>query len=193
MTAPAYRRLNPDERRSQLLAFGRQHFAGHAFDALSLSEIADRAQVSKGTLYNYFGGRRGFYLSTITTAVDGMLEAIAPPADAVGAQALEAMSRAFVAYAQENRGIYLALIRGGLGSDPEVTALLDRVREVAFGHVVALFELPQPTPLQRIAILGWVSFVENATATWLAREEVAVDRLVALFATTLISTLKACP
>ncbi|HBQ14174.1 MAG TPA: TetR/AcrR family transcriptional regulator, partial [Myxococcales bacterium] len=45
------RRLSPEERREELLAFGQGFFAEHPADAFTMDQIAARAGVSKGLLY----------------------------------------------------------------------------------------------------------------------------------------------
>ena len=176
-------RLQPADRRDQLIDFGREHFAAHAFDALAVEQIATLAGVSKGTIYKYFGGRRGFYVATITTVVDELLAAMTPPPDGNAMEVLTTMTGAFVRYAAENRGIYLALVQGGLGADEEVSALLDRVRATAVAHVVEVSGYGEVSPSLDLVLAGWVSFVEATTARWLVKERpVSEDELVEMFA-----------
>ncbi len=179
----AHARLDPDDRRTQLLSFGRRHFARHAFDAQSISTIATAAGVSKGTIYNYFGGRRGFYLATIEAVIDELLTAIEPP-DADLAAVLPLITRSFVEFARENEGIYLALVRGGLGADSDAAALLQRVRDAAAGHVESALGMSF-TPRQALAVEGWVAFVEATTASWLVDARVSEEELVDLYTTNL--------
>ena len=72
------RRLSPEERRAELIAFGRRFFAEHPADAFTMDEIAARAGVSKGLLYNYFGGRRGFYVATVEAIAAQVADVTAP-------------------------------------------------------------------------------------------------------------------
>ena len=43
------KRMTTEARREQLLAFGRQHFAEHGYEAMSMDAIADRVGVSRGS------------------------------------------------------------------------------------------------------------------------------------------------
>src|SRR4249920_2344031 len=58
-------RLELDERRVQLLEFGKHFFANHAYDDVSMDEVAAAAGVSKGLLFHYFKSKREFYVETI--------------------------------------------------------------------------------------------------------------------------------
>ena len=51
MAAPAFQRLDVDERRRQLLALGAELFAQHAYDQLSMRKIAKAAGISHALLY----------------------------------------------------------------------------------------------------------------------------------------------
>ncbi len=176
-------RMSTEDRREQLLTFGRTYFAEHGYDASSMAEIARAAGVSKGLLYHYFGGRHGFYVATIERVADEVLAATVPPTEVDLASALHGMLVGFVTYVRDNAPIYLALVRGGLGADSEVSAQLDRVRRTSVARVVAragLGGLDDLGARATIAMFGWVSFVETATATWLETEGVSSDELVAL-------------
>ncbi len=177
--APGPARLSVDARRTELLRFGRAHFAEARFDALPMTEIARRAGVSKGLLYHYFGGRHGFYLATVEAVVDEVLEATDPPPGLGLEDALRAMLQRFVDFVRDNGAIYRALIRGGLGSDPEVNLALDRVRTTSIRRLVDRAGV-EPTELARVALVGWSSFVEAACAEWLDHPEVEARALVDL-------------
>ena len=165
-TASTQARLDVDSRRAQLLAFGRHHFASHAFDALPVSAIAEQAGVSKALLYHYFGGRRGFYVATVENVIDEVIEVITPTPDD-GDEILPRMLGRFVAYGRDNAGIYLALVSGGLGADPEVGAQLERVRTFAADLITEIAQLDRNAQLQQFALRGWVAMVEACIADWL--------------------------
>ena len=164
----APRRMTTEARREQLLAFGRRHFAENGYDAMPMDAIAERAGVSKGLLYHYFGNQRGFYMETARAVTDEIIAITEPPSDEPFDRAFRAMVTNFIGYVQEHRGIYAALVRGGLGSDTEVNELLDRVRVTSMRRVVDRLGIEQPSALGQIAIYGWVSLVENASAEWAA-------------------------
>src|SRR5688572_18857420 len=56
-------RLDNDERRAQLLAMGRQAFANHSYDEVSIDDLAKKAKLSKGLFYYYFPTKRDLYIA----------------------------------------------------------------------------------------------------------------------------------
>lgn len=177
----APRRMTTEARREQLLAFGRKHFAEHGYEAMPMDAIADRAGVSKGLLYHYFGNQRGFYMETVRAVTDEVIAVTEPPADQPFERAFLAMVTHFVGYVQEHGGIYTALVRGGLGSDDEVNQLLDRVRMTSMRRILERLGIDRPSPLTQIAIYGWVSLVENAAAEWTVTGRVSAKQLIDFF------------
>jgi len=180
------RRMTTEARREQLLAFGRQHFAEHGYEAMPMDAIAERAGVSKGLLYHYFGNQRGFYMETVRRVTDEVIAITEPPADQPLDQAFRVMVTRFVGYVQEHGAIYNALVRGGLGSDTEVNELLDRVRTTTMNRIFERLGIHQPSALSQVATYGWVSLVENACAEWTLAGGASPDQLVDFF----ISALK---
>lgn len=187
------RRMTTEARREQLLAFGRQHFAEHGYEAMPMDAIAERAGVSKGLLYHYFGNQRGFYMEIVRTVTDEVIAITEPPADQPFDQAFRVMVTRFVGYVQEHGAIYNALVRGGLGSDAEVNELLDRVRTTTMSRILARLDIHQPSALSRIAIYGWVSLVENACAEWTLAGGASASELVDFFISALEPVLNVQP
>src|SRR6201992_2624694 len=66
MADPAYRRLDVDERRRQLLERGAELFTSHRYDELSMSRIAKEVGISKSLLYHYFPSKQAFFEATLS-------------------------------------------------------------------------------------------------------------------------------
>ncbi|MFT5991457.1 MAG: AcrR family transcriptional regulator [Flavobacteriales bacterium] len=183
-------RMSEPDRRAHLLAFGRQHFAEHAFDALPMVEIAKRAGVSKALLYRHFDGRRGFYLACIEAVADEVIAVTAPPeAHGVFLDELHTMLSKFVRYARDNEGIYLALVRGGIGADEDVRRIVASVRETSLSRILARIDNAKTSPIFRLALLSWLSALEHGTAAWLEKQDVSEHEVVGLFVSMLGAVL----
>src|ERR1700743_3415590 len=65
MADPAYRRLDVDERRRQLLERGADLFTRHRYDELSMSRVAIVLEFSKPLLYHSFPSKQAFFEATL--------------------------------------------------------------------------------------------------------------------------------
>ncbi|MGI9198027.1 MAG: TetR family transcriptional regulator [Candidatus Nanopelagicales bacterium] len=61
------------ERREQLIDVGRTLFAEKGFEAVSVEEIAAKAEVSKPVVYEHFGGKEGLYAVVVDREMNRLL------------------------------------------------------------------------------------------------------------------------
>ncbi len=164
MEQPKRARLQVDERRAQLLDLALELFAGRTYDEISIGEIATAAGISKGLLYHYFPSKRAFYVAAVAQASERLLEATQPAEDEP--EPLGAGLHAYLDYVERHDAAYAFLLRGGIGSDPEVLALIEASRNSFVTLIVEGLGEPDH-PLLQLAIRGWVGFVEGASLGWL--------------------------
>lgn len=74
-------RMTGQQRREQLLDVGRRLFAEKGFEAVSVEEIAAKANVSKPVVYEHFGGKEGLYAVLVDREMSYLLLSIT---DALG-------------------------------------------------------------------------------------------------------------
>jgi AcrR family transcriptional regulator len=196
---PVRTRLDLDERRAQLLALAQATFATRSYDEVSIDELARAAGVSKGLLYHYFPTKRDLYIAGLREASRLLIERtmIAPSAHASPIERIRMGLDAYLDYAREHARAFTALLRGGIGSDPEVAAVIEETRASYVERMIEGAEgapLPIPaasTPLLRLALRGWVGFVEQTSIDWVAAPNgVAQRELRDLLVDVLLSTLK---
>jgi AcrR family transcriptional regulator len=183
-------RLGPDERRTQLLKFGQEFFAHHGFDSVSMSALADRAGVSKGLLYHYFGDRRGFFLATVSYTMDSILQHLEWPRDDEQ-DPLKVMLLNLTDYFLQTRHFYIMSMQMG---DPEVRAEIDRVKDAIIVNVGRDRGLSDLSPLGDIALRGWMAFTESAITEWLTEQAISQTMLIDFLLSQLehiLSTLRA--
>jgi AcrR family transcriptional regulator len=178
--SPPRSRLDVDERRAQLLALGLVMFSERAYDEVSVDDLARAAGVSKGLLYHYFPTKRDLYVAALAEAARGLVESITTERQGTEEDQLRRGLSTYLDFVERHGKAYVALMRGGIGSDPEVAAILERTRQ-AFGERV-LERVPREMmrPLVQIAVRGWIGFVEATSIDWVARRAVPRDELVAL-------------
>jgi AcrR family transcriptional regulator len=170
------RRLVADERRTQLLEFGQEFFAHNGFDAVSMSALADRAGVSKGLLYHYFGDRRGFFLATVSYTMDSILQHLERPRDDEQ-DPLKIMLLNLTDYFLQTRHFYIMSMQMG---DPEVRAEIDRVKDAIIENIGRDRGLSDLSPLGVVALRGWMAFSEAAITEWLTEQTISQTMLIDL-------------
>ncbi len=154
------RRLAPTERRAALIELGKQLFTSHAYDDLSIDDVARLGGVSKGLLYHYFESKRGFYVATIRQLGEELLEAMRLDTDEELDDALRRVLQAFYAFLTDNGRLFRTLVRGGIGNDPEVARIVDDVRDRMLRRLAQRLGLDQPSPDLRVRLVAWLGAVE---------------------------------
>src|SRR5947209_4357118 len=100
---PAYTRLDVDERRRQLLELGRELFATHSYDELSMADIARAAGISKALLYHYFPSKQEYFQTTLATAAERLRELTEPDPDLPPIEALRRSLDAYLRWIEANQ------------------------------------------------------------------------------------------
>ena len=170
-------RLDVDARRAQLVALGLEFFSGRAYDEVSIEEIARAAGISKGLLYHYFATKRGFYVAAIREAARRLVEETrTDPSDAPLAR-LHAALDAYLSYVARHGPAYAALLRGGIGSDPEVAQIVEDTRAALLGRMMEDLPVEKRSAFVRAMLRGWIGFVEAAALDWIDHRDVAAVAL----------------
>jgi AcrR family transcriptional regulator len=171
MAASRRARLSTDARREQLVALGIDVFTDRPYDEVSIDDIAATAGISKGLLYHYFPSKRDFYVAVIRSAADEMQALTEPDPALEPRERLAAALERYLEYVETHARGYATVLRAGIGSDPAVAEIVEEVRGAMV--VRLLDDLPvtpageDPPVALRVAVRGWVGFVEAASLDWL--------------------------
>lgn len=180
MSSATGARMPRDERREQLLVLGARQVAAGSFDDLSLDQVASDAGISRSLLFHYFPSRLDFVVAIAEDAAAQLLEVTDVGEEPSPAVTLRRGLEAFVGHIEERAASYVSLVRGALGGEPALRAVSDRTRATIAGRVVeALVGMgTAPTAELRLAVRGWVAYVEEAVVVWLAERDPARARLI---------------
>jgi len=173
-------RLDVDERRTQLVELGLAHFGERAYDDVSIDEIADAAGISKGLLYHYFPTKRAYYAATVKEAASQLIAGTETAEEAAPLVRLDAGLDAYLGYVKAHAKAYATLMRSGVGVDPEIARIVDETRATFVDRLTSGFAQGQMpgddragyassvlgAPIVRLALRGWVGFVEAASLGW---------------------------
>ena len=192
---PAYERLENDERRAQLLALGRAAFASRSYDEVSIDDLAAKAGLSKGLFYYYFPTKRDLYVAGLREIADELVERVnAVPTNLPPAERVRAGLDAYLEHISHHARAYVSLMRGGIGSDPEVAAVIEGVRRRLSDRFLdgsPFKPMLAGNPKFESTLAGWIGFVEHATIDWCANPKLSRDELRDLLSQILLAIMTA--
>jgi AcrR family transcriptional regulator len=188
-------RLETDERRAQLLALARKAFSDRSYDEVSIDDLAREARISKGLLYHYFPTKRDLYVAGLSEIADELDQRMmSVPDDLPPIERVRAGLDAYLDHVQAHARSFVSLMRGGIGSDPEVSAVIESVRARLFERFLSRSpfspELAETSPTIAIVIRGWMGFVEAASIDWCETPRMSRAELVELLTKILVEILK---
>jgi AcrR family transcriptional regulator len=176
VTEPAYRRLDVDERRRQLLERGAELFTSHPYDELSMSKIATEVGISKGLLYHYFPSKQAYFEATLGAWAEQLRQRTEPAPGLPPIEQLKGSLDAFLELIEENAVAYRNLMQSAAGV-PEIRELIEAVRQATAERILAGL-YPEETPAKaRIAVSGWLWFMDGACLNWIEHRDVERDEL----------------
>jgi AcrR family transcriptional regulator len=188
-SAPAYRRLENDERRRRLLELGARLFTEHAYDEISMAQIARAAGISKALLYHYFPSKQDYFVATLAGGAEELRARVEPDPSLPPAQALAEAVDAYLRWIEDNREAYAKLFQSA-GAVPEVRELVAGVRTASAERI--LEGLGQAENARaRIAVRGWLWFMDGACLDWIAHHDLERAELHGLLLGTLAGALMA--
>ena len=190
-TTPTYRRLDPAERREQILDAANPLFAERAYDEVSIEDIAGAAGVTRGLVHHYFGGRNEVYVALLERLGAQREEQLPPPAGRSARSRVGDTVSRWLDWTQANRTIWLATIaRGEDIADPDVRRVVAELVRRAVAILAAHHaDIAEDTPRLRYALECWTALNRAATRRWL-RGEATRDATHELLASTLEHVLR---
>jgi len=168
VTATQRTRLDRETRRAQLVALGVEMLSTRPLDEVVVDDIAAAAGISRGLLFHYFPTKRDYLVAVVQAAADELVRVteLDPTLDLL--DQLRSSLEAYVSYVEANRLSFVALVRGAVGSDPQLLAVFEATRERIFVRVARAIGLPDdPPPVTRMVIRGWIAFIEELTVSWI--------------------------
>jgi AcrR family transcriptional regulator len=169
MNTPKYSRLDPAQRREQILDAANALFAERAYDEVSIEDIASAAGVTRGLVHHYFGGRKEVYIALLERLGAQREDELRPPAGrSARARVADTVSR-WLDWTEANHTIWLATIAHGEDiADPDVRRVVaDLVRRAVAILAAHHADIAQDTPRLRYALECWTALNRAATRRWL--------------------------
>ena len=190
--APRGARLEPDERRRQILSAARRLFNQRDYSAVSADEIATEAGVARGLINHYFGTKRDLYVEVVREMVR-----VPPPPVPEYVQGTDPEQRvaesvdAWLEMVWRNRETWLASMGGaGLGSEDEIGLIFEEAREEASMRMIAVLGLGparEASPELRALFRVYGGMAEAATVQWLKHGRLSREQVAELLNRTALS------
>src|SRR3954451_19211539 len=169
MNSPKFSRLDPGQRRDQILDAANVLFAERAYDDVSIGDIAGAAGVTRGLVHHYFGGRKEVYIGLLERLGAQREEELRPPKGRSSrARVADSVSR-WLSWTEANRTIWLATMAHGEDiADLEVRRTVgDLVRRAVALLTTFHADIAEDSPRLRYALECWTGLNRAATRRWL--------------------------
>ncbi|MCU1647246.1 MAG: hypothetical protein JWN03_7521 [Nocardia sp.] len=187
------RRLEPDERRAQILACAIDMFGERPYAAVSTAELAQRAGVARGLINHYFGNKRDLYLAVVRRMVTlPRLDNMLVPSGNVRERVEASVSWLLDTIGEHGTTWVKVTGLEGIGDDPEVQRILDEADNAAADRVVQMMGLSDSLHSDELRALVrcYGGLVKAAGREWIVRgalDRAQVHELLSDTLTTLIA------
>jgi AcrR family transcriptional regulator len=173
---PAYKRLQVDERRSQLLRAGATLFTDRAYEEITMAQIAKVAGVSKPLLYHYFPSKIDLFKAAIVEHADELRQLLETRSGDTPAEQLMHVLDAYLEWIEQHERTWTKLIQST--TLPEVRQLIEEFRSRTLAELAqGLTGDSGPTPALRTALHGWLGYIDAAILDWTGHHDLTRPQL----------------
>jgi AcrR family transcriptional regulator len=197
MAEAAFSRLQLDERRRQLIDAGSALFARHAFEEISMRQIAEAAGVSKALLYHYFPNKIELFKAAVQEHAGELQRITEPSGEGTPIEQLSETLDGYLAWIERNAETWAKLVQSATAL-PEAREVVQGFRAATLENIVVrLTEKRSPPPALRTTLQGWLGYIDAAILDWVAHRDLTReqlrDLLIAAFAAALYAARQADP
>ncbi|MFR9805104.1 TetR/AcrR family transcriptional regulator [Pseudonocardia sp. RS010] len=183
-------RLDPDDRREQILEAAQRLFAERPYSSVSTTDLAAAAGTTRTNLHYYFGTKRALYLEVLRRF--GQLPELPSPGSvrATGPAELERLFARWLDVLERNPQTIMTMIGTvAPGADPEVEAVFRDGMRAWEDRLLAVLEL-RDEPATRAMIRSFQGMVSSAIAEWLNGGTLTKQQVHGLLVRTLLAVAR---
>jgi len=186
------RRLTPDDRRDELFDIGAEEFAAKPYEHVRMTDVADRAGVSRALLYRYFPTKRDLFAGIYQRASDRLLAMTSGDPDLPLTEQIVAGLDAHFDFFEANARTVIEANRGALAGDPVVQEIINSELAVLRDRMLDAASLRgRERIVAATALLGWLGFVRVVCVEWLAEKKLSRREVRDMCLRSLVSALGA--
>ncbi|HEY2059245.1 MAG TPA: helix-turn-helix domain-containing protein [Amycolatopsis sp.] len=170
---PTRRRLEPAERKAEILTAARRLFGAGSYASVSTSDIAAAAGVARPLINHYFGGKRELYLEVVRQMMIVPAPVVESLPDEPMERRLEIGIERWIEVVERNRDAWLTVIGPeAAGRDPEIERIMLEADEIAADRVLAaalMTDVAEGREQLRAMIRSYGGMLRAASREWLIR------------------------
>ncbi|MFE9320123.1 TetR/AcrR family transcriptional regulator [Nocardia sp. NPDC052278] len=187
---PRRRRLEPDERRAQILECAIDMFGERPYAAVSTAELAQRAGVARGLINHYFGNKRDLYLAVVRRMVTlpRLDDMVAPTG--TDRERVDASVHWLLDVISEHGSTWVKVTsHEGVGDDPEVQQILDQADDAAAERMLLMVGRAESahSAQLRAMVRAFGGLVKVAGREWITRGALTREQVHALLSDMLMT------
>ncbi|WP_373283158.1 TetR/AcrR family transcriptional regulator [Nocardia vinacea] len=187
---PRRRRLEPDERRAQILECAIDMFGERPYAAVSTAELAQRAGVARGLINHYFGNKRDLYLAVVRRMVTlpRLDDMVAPTG--TDRERVDASVHWLLDVISEHGSTWVKVTsHEGVGDDPEVQQILDQADDAAAERMLLMVGRADSahSAQLRAMVRAFGGLVKVAGREWITRGALTREQVHALLSDMLMT------
>jgi AcrR family transcriptional regulator len=164
-------RLEPEARRQQIVEAAVRSFGQRPYDAVSMSDVARAAGVTRGLVHHYFPAKPDLYRAVLEGLLAAGPSVVRTDLDLDIEEVVAANADASLDFLEQNRETMLVITQpGSVGQDPRLAEIVDQARETVVDRILlnhlGTTEVP---PEVRLVIRGYLGLFEAVAREWLVR------------------------
>jgi AcrR family transcriptional regulator len=191
---PRWRRLEPDERREQILERAIDLFAERPYAEVSTSDVARAAGVARGLINHYFESKRGLYLAAVRRIVTvPTFDPATLPDGPLRARVETLVDWLLTTVSKHAKGWIAVLGTEGIGSDPEVERILAEADRRAAENLIKSVGMHDVRPhgqQLRALVRAYGGMVKAAVREWMIHDTLTRDQVLLLLTEQLTTLLE---
>jgi AcrR family transcriptional regulator len=188
------RRLEPDERRREILTQARRLFGERPYAEVSTTAIAEAAGTARGLINHYFGTKRDLYLEVVRGALTVPPGAFDSVPDGTLEERVQAVVSWFLAMLDRHGATWLVAVGAdGMARDPEMAAIIRKADDDSADRLLELIGLDVEEGSReqlRALIRAYGGMVRAGGKEWLETRSLRYDQIHALLTESLLVIIR---
>jgi AcrR family transcriptional regulator len=194
MEATSPRRMDATERRELILRSAMHLFERHAYNDVSLADVAKGAGIGRPLIHHYFGTKRELYVEVIRRLSVVPPTAVIEVAHGSLEERINAATDRWLTVAQRHRNLWAATVAvEGPGADREIERILQQSDQIAVERMLealGLAEVEAGGDVLRTLILAYGGLAKAASRQWLVTQSLTRAQAHALLTKTLLTIIR---